>query len=58
LNIIKCQLKSVNSNDYNVSFSSAELARLNRMFPNGVCDWSKSGHGRRVTETPRGECYH
>ena len=42
-NIMKCQLKPVNPSDYGVTFTQAELARLNRIFPNGVCDWSKSG---------------
>jgi Tannase-like family of unknown function (DUF6351) len=42
-NIIKCQLKPVSTNDYAVTLSPAELARLNRIFPNGVCDWSKPG---------------
>jgi hypothetical protein len=26
-----------------VAFSSEELAQLNAIFPNGVCDWSKPG---------------
>jgi hypothetical protein len=42
-NILKCQLKPVTAADYRVSFTSAELARLNAIFPNGVCDWSKPG---------------
>ncbi len=42
-NIIKCQLKPVDPSDYGVALSAAELARLNRIFPNGVCDWSKPG---------------
>jgi uncharacterized tannase-like protein DUF6351 len=41
--ILKCQLKPVASSDYTVSFTSAELARLNAIFPEGVCDWSKPG---------------
>jgi hypothetical protein len=42
-NIIKCQLKPIDLNDYKVSFSSDELTRLHNIFPNGVCDWSKPG---------------
>jgi len=42
-NIIKCQLKPIDMNDYAVSFTSAELTRLHNIFPNGVCDWSKPG---------------
>jgi hypothetical protein len=42
-NIYKCQLKPINPADYTVNFTSAELVRLNSIFPNGVCDWSKPG---------------
>jgi hypothetical protein len=42
-NIMKCQLKPIDMNDYSVSFTSAELTRLHNIFPNGVCDWSKPG---------------
>lgn len=31
------------SADYKVVFSPAQLARLQAIFPGGVCDWSKSG---------------
>jgi len=40
---LKCQLKAVTVTDYTVSFTPAELARLNTIFPQGVCDWSKPG---------------
>lgn len=43
---LKCQLKPVAAGDYTVSFSTAELARLNAAFPGGVCDWSKAGVGQ------------
>jgi hypothetical protein len=43
LDIIKCQLKPIDMSDYAVAFSSEELAQLNAIFPNGVCDWSKPG---------------
>jgi Tannase-like family of unknown function (DUF6351)/Tannase and feruloyl esterase len=42
-NIIKCQLKPVTTSDYTVTFTPTELVRLNNIFPNGVCDWSKPG---------------
>jgi uncharacterized tannase-like protein DUF6351 len=29
-----------------VSFTGAELERLKRIFPHGVCDWSKPGVGQ------------
>ncbi|HRO60727.1 MAG TPA: DUF6351 family protein [Burkholderiaceae bacterium] len=41
--IIKCQLKPLSAGDYPVSFDSAQWARLQAVFPTGVCDWSKPG---------------
>jgi hypothetical protein len=41
--IIKCTLKRIDRDDYAVSFTGAELARLRRIFPDGVCDWSRRG---------------
>jgi hypothetical protein len=43
LDIIKCQLKPVDMNDYKVAFTSAQRAKLAAVFPSGVCDWSKKG---------------
>ena len=34
--VLKCQLKPVDAGDYKVRFTSAELARLRRIFPAGV----------------------
>ncbi len=44
--IVKCQLKPVDPNDYAVSFSLEEMDRLRRIFPAGVCDWSRPGVGQ------------
>ncbi|MCZ4317216.1 DUF6351 family protein [Comamonadaceae bacterium G21597-S1] len=41
--IVKCQLKPINLTEYNVSFTAQEAARLQSIFPGGVCDWSKPG---------------
>jgi hypothetical protein len=41
--IIKCQLKPVDLAEYKVSFATEEIARLKKIFPAGVCDWSKPG---------------
>jgi hypothetical protein len=41
--VAKCQLKPINSSDYSVTFTGEEMARLRRIFPDGVCDWSKPG---------------
>lgn len=41
--IIKCALKPVNAADYAVPFPGPDLARLQAIFPQGVCDWSQPG---------------
>ena len=45
--IVKCQLKPVEPSDYEVAFTSGEMARMRRIFPTGVCDWSKPGVGQQ-----------
>jgi hypothetical protein len=39
--IIKCQLKPVDRSDYTATLSDAQLAELQEIFAEGVCDWSK-----------------
>src|SRR5439155_11571743 len=52
-NILKCELKPLNSADYApVVFSSAQLARLHATFPDGVCDWSEKGVGQQRAVSP------
>jgi hypothetical protein len=46
-NILKCQLKPLARAEYNVTFTDAEWAELERAFPTGVCDWSKPGVGQQ-----------
>ena len=41
--IIKCQLKAASPADYAATFTADQWARLNAIFPAGVCDWSKPG---------------
>jgi hypothetical protein len=43
-NIMKCSLKPVRMSDYSVAFTPDERARLHKIFPNGVCDWSRDGN--------------
>jgi hypothetical protein len=53
-NILKCRLKALNSADYSpVVLTSAQLARLNAVFPDGVCDWSKAGVEQERARAPR-----
>jgi len=41
--VLKCQLKPVDSRDYRVTFAAGEMTRLRSVFPVGVCDYSKPG---------------
>ncbi|MES3008750.1 MAG: DUF6351 family protein [Pseudomonadota bacterium] len=41
--VIKCALKPVDMQDYTVQFDTAQSARLQKVFRDGVCDWSKDG---------------
>lgn len=41
--VMKCALKPVDAADYDVSLSSAQIAELKEIFPEGVCDYSKPG---------------
>lgn len=43
--INKCQLKPIDWNAYAVSFNDDQKARLQAVFPDGVCDWSRPGQG-------------
>lgn len=41
--VVKCQLRAVSPADYTAAFTADEMTRLRRIFPSGVCDWSKPG---------------
>ena len=42
--LLKCQLKPlVFTDDPGITVTAGQQARLNTLFPNGVCDWSKPG---------------
>jgi hypothetical protein len=45
--VVKCQLRPVSASDYKQPVKSADLARLRKLFPGGVCDWSKPGVAQR-----------
>jgi hypothetical protein len=49
-NILKCQLRSIDARDYGGRLSKNDLAELTSIFPNGVCDYSKSGVGQVPTK--------
>ncbi len=41
--LVKCQLKPIDPDDYTVAFTPDERQRLGGIFPDGVCDWTKPG---------------
>ena len=45
--VVVCRKRPVSRSAYAVRFTDREFARLRRLFPEGVCDWSKPGVGRR-----------
>lgn len=49
--VLKCQLKAIDFEDYRVEFSPAQRQRLMDIFPEGVCDWSKPGVHQQVNQT-------
>jgi uncharacterized tannase-like protein DUF6351 len=52
-NVLKCELKPLSSVDYApLVFSSAQWARLQATFPDGVCDWNEKGVGQRLAASP------
>ena len=52
-NILKCQLKPLDPADYAPAvLDASQLARLNAVFPGGVCDWTKPGVGQQEAISP------
>jgi hypothetical protein len=41
--VMKCQLKPLRRDDYNVTFTDEQWAELQQAFPDGVCDYNKPG---------------
>ncbi|MDT8429263.1 MAG: DUF6351 family protein [Pseudomonadales bacterium] len=44
--VLKCELKPLDFEDYRVEFTDEEKQRLETIFPAGVCDWEKPGVGQ------------
>ncbi|HYM34215.1 MAG TPA: DUF6351 family protein, partial [Steroidobacteraceae bacterium] len=44
--ITKCQLKRIDYAEYRVTFTDEQKARMQKIFPGGVCDFSKPGVGQ------------
>jgi len=51
VNTLKCRTKPIDFGDYRAQFTKDEKALLRKAFPNGVCDYSRTGVGERP---PRG----
>jgi hypothetical protein len=49
--VLKCQLKPLDRAGY-AGISDAQYARLQAVFPDGVCDWSRSGVGQQAAISP------
>ena len=49
--VLKCQLKPIDDDDYEVEFTQAEKARLEEIFAAGVCDWDKPGVHQQTNAT-------
>jgi hypothetical protein len=45
--IVKCQLKRIDFDDYTVTFNADQRRQLRRIFPDGVCDWEPPGVEQR-----------
>jgi hypothetical protein len=48
--VLKCQLKRIDTRDYNVRLTSAQEAQLRAIFPTGVCDYDRPGVEQEPTE--------
>ena len=49
--VLKCQLKPVDYDDYAMAFTPGEKSRMEAIFPTGVCDWSKPGVHQQINQT-------
>ncbi len=49
--VLKCQLKAIDFDDYKVEFTDEEKSQLRSIFSEGICDWSKPGVHQQVNKT-------
>ena len=47
--VLKCQLRPIRRSDYPPQLTVEQWERLKKVFPNGVCDWTKPGVGMRAS---------
>jgi hypothetical protein len=48
--VLKCRLKKVDPRDYAQSLTTDQLRRLEAIFPDGVCDYSRRGVGQQLVK--------
>ena len=49
--VLKCQLKAIDFDDFKVEFTDEEKSQLRSIFSEGICDWSKPGVHQQVNKT-------
>jgi hypothetical protein len=50
--VLKCALKPIDAKDYQETPTAGQLAQLQKVFPTGVCDYSKPGVGQTTKVVP------
>lgn len=45
--LVQCRLKPLERSSYAISFTDAQWAEMQRIFPTGVCDWKLPGIGQQ-----------
>jgi Tannase-like family of unknown function (DUF6351) len=45
--VVKCTLTDIDFETYSVEFTAEQQARLESIFPDGVCDWTQPGVGQQ-----------
>jgi Tannase-like family of unknown function (DUF6351) len=48
--VLKCSLKPLSAADYTRSLSVGQLQRLRKVFPTGVCDYTRPGIGQEIVK--------
>lgn len=46
--VVACRLVSIDPSSYGIELTDDQTDRLRAIFPEGVCDWSRTGRGQQV----------
>ncbi len=49
--VLQCNLKPLDPDDYAMELSDGQWQRLETIFPDGVCDWEQAGQHQQVNDT-------